>query len=211
MKHLWISRYVQNWWGHCVLYSTTVFNYCIQLLYVLCILNDNGNAFLQVRPRTGSCSSSVSVGGGGKPLYLSDIQNTIQKAEQSMPNLQQRAELLRIAEAMHTGTPASGSSGPAGLPLPSNIRSSSQERELLPSSSVLSMSESACSLCGADTQSPDFRPSDHGENLCGRGTISCPLCAKTFSLWSHYEAHKKCHQKLKQRQYPCQTCGKVRV
>lgn len=69
--------------------------------------------------------------------------------------------------------------------------------------------ESACSLCGADTQSPDFRPSDHGENLCGRGTISCPLCAKTFSLWSHYEAHKKCHQKLKQRQYPCQTCGKV--
>ena len=200
MKHLWISRYVQNWRGHSVLYSTTV-----------CILNDHGNAFLQVRPRTGSCSSSVSVGGGGKPLYLSDIQNTIQKAEQSMPNLQQRAELLRIAEAMHTGTPASGSSGPAGLPLPSNIRSSSQERELLPSSSVLSMSESACSLCGADTQSPDFRPSDHGENLCGRGTISCPLCAKTFSLWSHYEAHKKCHQKLKQRQYPCQTCGKVRL
>ena len=200
MKHLWISRYVQNWWGHSVLYSIT-----------LCILNDHGNAFLQVRPRTGSCSSSVSVGGGGKPLYLSDIQNTIQKAEQSMPNLQQRAELLRIAEAMHTGTPASGSSGPAGLPLPSNIRSSSQERELLPSSSVLSMSESACSLCGADTQSPDFRPSDHGENLCGRGTISCPLCAKTFSLWSHYEAHKKCHQKLKQRQYPCQTCGKVRL
>ena len=121
-----------------------------------------------------------------------------------MPNLQQRAELLRIAEAMHTGTPApsSGAAG-GGLPLPSNIRSSSQEREL--------PSESACSLCGADTQSPDFRPSDHGENLCGRGTISCPLCAKTFSLWSHYEAHKKCHQKLKQRQYPCQTCGKVSI
>ena len=153
---------------------------------------------VQVRPRTGSCSSSVSV--GGKPLYLSDIQ----RAEQSMPNLQQRAELLRIAEAMHTGTPApsSGAAG-GGLPLPSNIRSSSQEREL--------PSESACSLCGADTQSPDFRPSDHGENLCGRGTISCPLCAKTFSLWSHYEAHKKCHQKLKQRQYPCQTCGKVSI
>ena len=166
----------------------TVFNYCIQLLYVLCILNDHGNAFLQVRPRTGSCSSSVSVGGGGKPLYLSDIQNTIQKAEQSMPNLQQRAELLRIAEAMHTGTPASGSSGPAGLPPPSNIRSSSQERELLPSSSVLSMSESACSLCGADTQSPDLRPLGHGENPCGRGTISCPWCAQTFSWWSHYEA-----------------------
>ena len=70
--------------------------------------------------------------------------------------------------------------------------------------------DTTCSLCGADTQSPDFKASDHGENLCGRGTISCPLCAKTFSLWSHYEAHKKCHQKLKQRQYPCQTCGKVR-
>ena len=70
-------------------------------------------------------------------------------------------------------------------------------------------SESACSLCGADTQSPDFKPAEHGENLCGRGTLSCPLCAKTFTLWSHYEAHKKCHQKLKQRQYPCQTCGKV--
>ena len=124
-----------------------------------------------------------------------------------MPNLQQRAELLRIAEAMHTGTPSGSGAAAAGLPLPSNIRSSSQEREL-PS---LSISESACSLCGADTQSPDFRPSDHGENLCGRGTISCPLCAKTFSLWSHYEAHKKCHQKLKQRQYPCQTCGKVRI
>lgn len=155
---------------------------------------------------------------GGKPLYLSDIQ----RAEQSMPNLQQRAELLRIAEAMHTGTPpSSAASVGAGLPLPSNIRSNSQERECkcnlhFPfqsqanlSSIVLVPSESACSLCGADTQSPEFRPSDHGENLCGRGTISCPLCAKTFSLWSHYEAHKKCHQKLKQRQYPCQTCGKV--
>jgi uncharacterized Zn-finger protein len=148
---------------------------------------------LKVRPRTGSCSSSISVGGGGKPLYLSDIQ----RAEQSMPNLQQRAELMRIAEAMHT----TSNHPPRGLPLPPNIRSSSQEREF--------PSESACSLCGADTQSPEFRPSDHGENLCGRGTISCPLCAKTFSLWSHYEAHKKCHQKLKQRQYPCQTCGKV--
>ena len=74
---------------------------------------------------------------------------------------------------------------------------------------VPSLLDTACSLCGADTQSPNFRPSDHGENLCGRGTISCPLCAKTFSLWSHYEAHKKCHQKLKQRQYPCATCGKV--
>ena len=70
-------------------------------------------------------------------------------------------------------------------------------------------SESACSLCGADTQSPNFKPTDHGENICGRGTIACPLCAKTFTLWNHYEAHKKCHQKLKQRQYPCATCGKV--
>ena len=149
-----------------------------------------------------------------------------------MPNLQQRAELLRIAEAMHTssGTTANPAtpSHSAGLPLPPNMRSSSQDREckdwfyfiffvwmimiidfcifLIPVPSLL---DTACSLCGADTQSPNFRPSDHGENLCGRGTISCPLCAKTFSLWSHYEAHKKCHQKLKQRQYPCATCGKV--
>ena len=78
---------------------------------------------LKVRPRTGSCSSSVSV--GGKPLYLSDIQ----RAEQSMPNLQQRAELMRIAEAMHAGTPPASASVGAGLPLPSNIRSNSQERE----------------------------------------------------------------------------------
>ena len=49
---------------------------------------------------------------------------------------------------------------------------------------------------------------EHGE--VSDGPIACPLCTKTFTLWSHYEAHKKCHQKLKQRQYPCQTCGKVR-
>ena len=171
---------------------------------------------LKVRPRTGSCNSSSSVltGGGGIPpgLFLADIQ----RAEQSMPSLQQRAEILRIAEAMHTNPNA-------GLPLPPNMRSSSQERECkyqcscicndIPSMTKISPfavpSESACSLCGADTQSPDFKPHEHGENLCGRGTLSCPLCAKTFSLWSHYEAHKKCHQKLKQRQYPCQTCGKV--
>lgn len=48
---------------------------------------------------------------------------------------------------------------------------------------------------------------EHGE--VSDGPIACPLCTKTFTLWSHYEAHKKCHQKLKQRQYPCQTCGKV--
>ena len=70
-------------------------------------------------------------------------------------------------------------------------------------------SDTACSLCGADVQSPDFRANEHGENLCGRGTISCSLCSKTFALWSHYETHKKCHQKSKQRQYPCQTCSKV--
>ena len=49
----------------------------------------------------------------------------------------------------------------------------------------------------------------HGEGICNQRPISCPLCAKTFTLWSHYETHKKCHQKLKQRQYPCQSCGKV--
>ena len=78
---------------------------------------------LKVRPRTGSCNSSSSVltGGGGIPpgLFLADIQ----RAEQSMPSLQQRAELIRIAEAMHTTNPN------AGLPLPPNMRSSSQERE----------------------------------------------------------------------------------
>ena len=84
---------------------------------------------LKVRPRTGSCNSSSSVltGGGGHgafnpPLFLSDIQ----RAEQSMPSLQQRAELLRIAEAMHTNNPSRNS---GGLPLPPNMRSSSHERE----------------------------------------------------------------------------------
>ena len=50
---------------------------------------------------------------------------------------------------------------------------------------------------------------EHGEGVCNQRPIACPLCAKTFTLWSHYETHKKCHQKLKQRQYPCQSCGKV--
>merc|ERR1740116_262740 len=50
---------------------------------------------------------------------------------------------------------------------------------------------------------------EHGEGVCNQRPIACPLCAKTFTLWSHYETHKKCHQKLKQRQYPCQTCGKI--
>ena len=50
---------------------------------------------------------------------------------------------------------------------------------------------------------------EHGEGVCNQRPISCPLCSKTFTLWSHYETHKKCHQKLKQRQYPCQSCGKV--
>ena len=110
----------------------------------------------------------------------------LSKAEQFMPNLQPRAEWLRIAKVMHTGTLAWGSSGPAGWPLPFNIRSSSRKRE----SSILSASKSeyACLLCGANTQSPDLRPLGHGENPCGRGTISCPWCAQTFSWWSHYEA-----------------------
>ena len=124
------------------------------------------------------------------------------RAEHNMPGPQQREELLRIAElytsgrinpppVLHQGT--------------TSLKSETQNDSLdIPS-------ESACSLCGADTQSPDFKPSDHGENICGRGTIACPLCAKTFTLWNHYEAHKKCHQKLKQRQYPCQTCGKVKI
>ena len=47
------------------------------------------------------------------------------------------------------------------------------------------------------------------EGVCSQHPIACPLCSKTFTHWSHYETHKKCHQKLKQRQYPCQSCGKV--
>ena len=70
--------------------------------------------------------------------------------------------------------------------------------------------DTVCSICGADVQSPDFDGNRHGENICGQGTYSCPVCPnKTFSLWTHYDAHKKQHQKMKQRQYPCQTCGKV--
>ncbi len=75
---------------------------------------------MQVRPRTGSCSSSIGGGGPATPLQISDIQ----RAEQTMPNLQQRAEILRIAEAMHSTNPP-----PPSLPLPTNVRSDSQERE----------------------------------------------------------------------------------
>ena len=64
-----------------------------------------------------------------------------------------------------------------------------------------------CHLCGMPRS--EMAAHDHVEGACNQRTISCPLCAKTFTLWSHYEAHKKCHQKLKQRQYPCQSCGKV--
>ena len=91
------------------------------------------------------------------------------------------------------------------------VKSESQSTKLIMITETFSAlpSDTACSLCGADVQSPDFRANEHGENLCGRGTISCSLCSKTFALWSHYETHKKCHQKSKQRQYPCQTCSKV--
>ena len=123
------------------------------------------------------------------------------KAEHNMPGPQQREELLRIAE-LYT----SGRINPPPVLHPGTQLIKSENNDALEPPPP---SESACSLCGADTQSPDFRPSEHGENICGRGTIACPLCAKTFTLWNHYEAHKKCHQKLKQRQYPCQTCGKV--
>ena len=122
------------------------------------------------------------------------------RAEHNMPGPQQREELLRIAELYTSGRIN---------PPPVLHQGTTSLKSETQNDSLDFPSESACSLCGADTQSPDFKPSDHGENICGRGTIACPLCAKTFTLWNHYEAHKKCHQKLKQRQYPCQTCGKV--
>ena len=66
-----------------------------------------------------------------------------------------------------------------------------------------------CHLCGMPRS--EMAAHDHVDGACNQRTISCALCAKTFTLWSHYEAHKKCHQKLKQRQYPCQSCGKVKL
>lgn len=66
----------------------------------------------------------------------------------------------------------------------------------------------ACQFCGC--AGVMFNPGEHGEGVCKLlQPLSCPLCSKSFTIWSHYEAHKKCHQKLKQRQYPCQTCGKI--
>ena len=64
-----------------------------------------------------------------------------------------------------------------------------------------------CHMCGMPRA--EMAQHGHGEGVCNQRPIACPLCAKTFTLWSHYETHKKCHQKLKQRQYPCQSCGKV--
>ncbi len=64
-----------------------------------------------------------------------------------------------------------------------------------------------CHLCGMPKS--EMAAYEHVEGACNQRPISCPLCAKTFSLWTHFESHKKCHQKLKQRQYPCQACGKV--
>ncbi len=69
--------------------------------------------------------------------------------------------------------------------------------------------DSLCQFCGTDTTSPDFVAAEHRDGVCNRGTIACPMCAKTFTQFAQYEAHKKTHQKLKQRQYPCQTCGKI--
>ena len=65
----------------------------------------------------------------------------------------------------------------------------------------------ACHICGMPRS--EMSAYQHGEGVCNQRPIGCPLCSKTFTLWSHYETHKKCHQKLKQRQYPCQSCGKV--
>ena len=70
-------------------------------------------------------------------------------------------------------------------------------------------SRDGCHICGMPRA--EMSAYEHGEGVCNQRPISCPLCSKTFTLWSHYETHKKCHQKLKQRQYPCQSCGKVRI
>jgi len=64
-----------------------------------------------------------------------------------------------------------------------------------------------CHICGMPRS--EMSSYEHGEGVCNQRPISCQLCTKTFTLWSHYEAHKKCHQKLKQRQYPCKSCGKI--
>merc|ERR1719210_632507 len=119
-----------------------------------------------------------------------------------MPNPEQRAELLRIAE-FYTSAPPPRHHLPLAppsnsTPIPPSSRESSQDRDV-----------DSCEFCGADTRSPDYVSDEHGEGVCNQRPIACPLCSKTFTLWSHYEAHKKCHQKLKQRQYPCQTCGKI--
>uniref|UniRef100_A0A0K2UH38 C2H2-type domain-containing protein n=1 Tax=Lepeophtheirus salmonis TaxID=72036 RepID=A0A0K2UH38_LEPSM len=116
----------------------------------------------------------------------------------------QRAEFLRIAEMVSQGKNS------ASRPLlpPSNnhslhhrgSRESSLERELA----------SRCEYCGEESESPDFIPSDHGQGICQRGSLACSLCPKTFTQWAQLNDHKKNHhQKLKQRHYPCQSCGKV--
>ena len=74
------------------------------------------------------------------------------KAEHNMPGPQQREELLRIAE-LYT----SGRINPPPVLHPGTQLIKSENNDALEPPPP---SESACSLCGADTQSPDFRPSE---------------------------------------------------
>merc|ERR1712106_694273 len=88
---------------------------------------------------------------------------------------------------------------PGSLPRDWSTERSEADRDEFP--------RDGCHMCGMPRA--EMAQHEHGEGVCNQRPIACPLCAKTFTLWSHYETHKKCHQKLKQRQYPCQSCGKI--
>jgi len=91
-----------------------------------------------------------------------------------------------------------------GLYSPGSARERSADRSDLDKDEF---TRDACHICGMPRS--EMSAYQHGEGVCNQRPIGCPLCSKTFTLWSHYETHKKCHQKLKQRQYPCQSCGKI--
>ena len=106
---------------------------------------------------------------------------------------------------------------PGSLPRDWSTERSEADRGVISSCLSFSLTSSildefprdGCHMCGMPRA--EMAQHEHGEGVCNQRPIACPLCAKTFTLWSHYETHKKCHQKLKQRQYPCQSCGKVSI